>query len=406
MSNRVSLGVTEPCETVPHIDDVSVTGSNMSVTGTGLGRNLTLVIRSRETEQEWRLADLFGVQLGTMYFRLPLTATCGVYDLRLVSEGLTQSSNTWAMEVCPGERIHVVSYNVKMLPPGQWRACVPHVGCVRTGCVWLCESQGFRAGEIANSPALRGFDVLVLQEAFSEDHRATIVRGLRSSYPYMTRTVGTDLVGPMDDGGVIILSRWPIENLPGDQVTFDDACTGWVDEDNDCLADKGVLYARVNKLGRRYHVFGTHLDSGHDEWVRWRQMRIIADFRASLKIPTSEPVFLAGDLNESYLTLDPTDHGWLKPCTVTDEGECLPGSPGTIATTPGGGYLDYVLHGFKDEPTEAYNMVIAPKTLTPEKGGFLCDIRDCPDDLSDHYAVVGGFDFGPPDPRQIQLKSD
>jgi hypothetical protein len=28
------------------------------------------------------------------------------------------------------------------------------------------------------------------------------------------------------------------------------------------LANKGIKYARVNKLGKRYHLFGTHMDAG------------------------------------------------------------------------------------------------------------------------------------------------
>jgi hypothetical protein len=42
---------------------------------------------------------------------------------------------------------------------------------------------------------------------------------------------------------------------------FGHVCHGDLD---DCRAEKGVNYARINKAGQRYHVFGTHLDSGED----------------------------------------------------------------------------------------------------------------------------------------------
>jgi sphingomyelin phosphodiesterase len=51
------------------------------------------------------------------------------------------------------------------------------------------------------------------------------------------------------NGGVFIVSRWPIELSVGIEFS---KCVGVVD----CAARKGVLYARINKNGERFNIFG------------------------------------------------------------------------------------------------------------------------------------------------------
>lgn len=94
------------------------------------------------------------------------------------------------------------------------------------------------------------------------------------------------------DGGVVIVSRYPIVNEA--QFVYPD-CSG-----TDCFADKGVNYAEVIKNGRAYHLFATHtasFDTDTARDYRQRQFRQIRDLAASLKIPSNETVVYGGDFN-------------------------------------------------------------------------------------------------------------
>jgi hypothetical protein len=91
--------------------------------------------------------------------------------------------------------------------------------------------QAERAGLLP--PKLRGYDVIVFSEAFDDDCRADLVGGLRPWYPYDTGVLGSDRFAEQD-GGVIIVSHWPIEEV--DERLFGDVTSG-----DDAWADKGAL---------------------------------------------------------------------------------------------------------------------------------------------------------------------
>src|SRR5690606_17101089 len=151
-----------------------------------------------------------------------------------------------------------------------------------------------RAGLMA--PHLEGYDALVLQEAFVDGWRDALLDALAAAYPYRGDLVGSDGAGGLglrQDGGILILSRWPIVRTA--TLTFGDTCSG-----TDCLADKGVAYVAIRKGDHTYHVFGTHAQSsfGLDAAaVRARQFELFAAFVAEQDIPTDEVVLLAGDFN-------------------------------------------------------------------------------------------------------------
>ena len=173
-----------------------------------------------------------------------------------------------------------------------------------------------------------GYDAIVLNEFNDDGIRDLMLPVLEREYPHRTRILGRDGNDwPHEqDGGVMILSRWPITNAPGQQVNFNDVCNGDLfGGSGDCLADKGALYARIRKHGQDYHVIGTHADAGDtylehdgafgigeaftrqfgsvdrpiniDALVRNLQFGIIREFIDGLNIPATDPVFIAGDMN-------------------------------------------------------------------------------------------------------------
>lgn len=167
--------------------------------------------------------------------------------------------------------------------------------------------QNQRANLIAQATYIKGNDVVILNEVFDNTASATLLTGLSSQYPYQTPVLGRDRNGwsatlgsfsdtTPEDGGVAIVSKWPIEEQV--QFIYADACGA------DALSNKGFVYVRVNKNGQHYHVIGTHAQSqdsacssGQAETVRARQFGNIRDFLASKGIPASEVVFIGGDLN-------------------------------------------------------------------------------------------------------------
>jgi len=192
-----------------------------------------------------------------------------------------------------GNSLNVLAYNIKMFQH------IPNIDVK----VDLGQSGPDRYPLIANQIMKEDYDVIVLAEAF-DVIREKLIKHL--GYPYRTRIVGKDMKlshGHITNGGVIILSRWPIENGDGEQRLFGkDICSN--DEDLDCMADKGVIYARIKKNAYKYHVFGTHTDAGKssgDVYARKKQFGIIRKFIdekiLSNEIKPNELVIIAGDLN-------------------------------------------------------------------------------------------------------------
>lgn len=239
--------------------------------------------------------------------------------------------------------------------------------------------QAERAARMA--PHLVGYDVLVLQELFVNRWRAALLEALADAYPYRGDLVGADGARGLpwrQDGGVVILSRWPVERTA--TLLFGATCSG-----TDCLADKGVAYAAIRVGERRVHVFGTHAQSAYganDEAVRARQFAQLRAFVDAQGIPADEPVLLAGDFNanafsdelETMLAALDAD----RPEVVGDVAATWDPAANAFAGGRRVQWLDYVLVARGHAaPTRAWNRALP--------------LRDGDLDLSDHFAVHGRF---------------
>ena len=246
---------------------------------------------------------------------------------------------------------------------------------------FLPEGQNRRAPLIPGQ--LEGYDVVLMQEVFSNFHRDIVLRGLRIEYPYQSNVLGQDR-GFYQDGGVVIASRWPIEAET--QLLFGDLCRG-----KDCFADKGALYARINKAGFRVHVIATHLQSGENEDVtRERQISKIKQWIDTMELPLTEPLLIGGDLNVDRLANESTGaftkamenlnsvHP-VMPLGIQNQVTFSP-TENALADGARAQYLDYVLYSKAHlKPVETFNMVRR--------------IYADGEPLSDHYAVHGRFHF-------------
>jgi endonuclease/exonuclease/phosphatase family metal-dependent hydrolase len=183
------------------------------------------------------------------------------------------------------------------------------------------------------------------------------------------------------NGGVIIFSKWPIERT--DEYDFE-LCGP---SSQDCLANKGIMYARVLKLGKPYNIFGTHFDAGGDsadiaaKTLQYAEMR---DFIAAQGIPAHEAVLWGGDLNTD------ANNSHNLYTTMRDSLDfVIPNYTGFPSSTMNRDTGDVIDHVFAD-----------PRYLLPLEGEvFITTFRSIEStlwdlsDFSDHRCAISRFRF-------------
>ncbi|MGV9275423.1 sphingomyelin phosphodiesterase [Streptomyces griseosporeus] len=212
-----------------------------------------------------------------------------VLALALAAAPLAGAAPATAAEQAPAVR--VLTYNTFLMS----RNLYPNWG------------QDHRAAEIAKASFFHGNDVVVLQEAFDNSSSDALKSATAAEYPYQTPVVGRGKDGwdatagaysatTPEDGGVTVLSKWPI--LRKEQYVYKDACGA------DWWSNKGFAYVVLNVNGARVHVVGTHAqstdpgcDPGEAAATRSRQFRAIDAFLDGKDIPAGEEVLVAGDMN-------------------------------------------------------------------------------------------------------------
>jgi phospholipase C len=270
---------------------------------------------------------------------------------------------------------------------------------------------------LARLAARQPVDAIVFNESFV----GRCARGLRFTdmlayygWPYaLPRLSAAPLAHGrlvLSNGGIFIASRWPI--VASDQMIFR-ACSA-----SDCLAAKGVQYARIQKTvdgqAKIFHVFGTHLQGyrGTDvAGVRRQQLRELAAFVRQLALPDDEPVLLAGDFNvrgpdgPAFQDLVETLNVMV-PAIVGPQRATM--DPANTLFPRGPWWVDYVLPSAAHQrPIEATMEAVALRTdeafaicaAAPLQPFYVspwsptCRRTRQVRDLSDHYPVIGRFRY-------------
>ncbi|WP_405640664.1 sphingomyelin phosphodiesterase [Streptomyces sp. NBC_00019] len=266
--------------------------------------------------------------------------------------------------------------------------------------------QDHRAAEIAKTSFFHGNDVVVLQEAFDNSSSDALKSAAASEYPYQTPVVGRSRTGwdatggaysatTPEDGGVTVLSKWPV--LRKEQYVYKDACGA------DWWSNKGFAYVVLDVNGARVHVVGTHAqstdpgcDAGEAAAMRGRQFKAIDAFLDAKNIPASEQVLVAGDMNVDSRTAEYdsmlADGGLVGADARTGHPYSFDTAENSIARDR---YpddpredLDYVLHrAGHARPSGWHNEVVEeesePWTVTSWGTDYTYT------NLSDHYPVIG-----------------
>ncbi|MFD8013851.1 sphingomyelin phosphodiesterase [Streptomyces sp. NPDC058955] len=167
--------------------------------------------------------------------------------------------------------------------------------------------QDHRARAIPAAPFFQGQDVVVIQEAFDNSSSDALKANAAAAYPHQTPVMGRSKTGwdatggaysatTPEDGGVTILSKWPI--VRKEQYVYKDACGA------DWYSNKGFVYTVLDVNGSRVHVVGTHAQStdpgcsaGEAAQMRSRQFKAMDAFLDAKNIPANEQVIVAGDMN-------------------------------------------------------------------------------------------------------------
>ncbi|WP_090775089.1 sphingomyelin phosphodiesterase [Shouchella lonarensis] len=201
------------------------------------------------------------------------------------------SSVSAAQERIYPEDFKILTHNVYFLP----RSLFPNWG------------QLERADLIADAHYMDGHDVIIFSELFDNGASNRLLNNISNQYSDQTPVLGRGRSGWDDtrgsyssltpeDGGVSIVSKWPI--LEKIQYVYKEACG------SDWYANKGFVYVKIEKQGQMYHVIGTHMQSedegcatGEARSVRRSQMQEISDFIAEKDIPIEEALWIGGDLN-------------------------------------------------------------------------------------------------------------
>lgn len=298
---------------------------------------------------------------------------------------------------------------------------------------------------IIDNDYIYGHDVIILTEMFNDALSDRLLEALSTEYPYQTPVLGRDpttvpdcaantcwnsMTGTVqpnqfEDGGVVILSRWPI--VTRHQSIFATDCGV------DALARKGFVYVELDVNGTRVHVIGTHSQADPSlrtglannieqlltcnppamdlpelpcpttwntpqEAVRLGQFMEIDTWLKQQVIAPDDYVIIGGDLNVDKVG-NPAEYDRMR--CVLDLAE--PAYTGTVELDPpwytfdgqrndlieeqeGRAYIDYVLiHAAYAQPDHWTNRVLWPTSLpaTWEQEDQSCY------ELSDHYPVVG-----------------
>ncbi|MFF9012694.1 sphingomyelin phosphodiesterase [Streptomyces sp. NPDC014870] len=167
--------------------------------------------------------------------------------------------------------------------------------------------QDHRAKAIPAASFYQGQDVVVIQEAFDNSSSDALKANSAAQYPYQTPVMGRSKSGwdatsgaysatTPEDGGVTILSKWPI--VRKEQYVYKDACGA------DWYSNKGFVYTVLDVNGSKVHVVGTHAQStdpgcsaGEAAHMRSRQFKAMDAFLDAKNIPANEQVIVAGDMN-------------------------------------------------------------------------------------------------------------
>lgn len=256
--------------------------------------------------------------------------------------------------VAHADELRVVSWNVWGVP-------------------YVTPSVDARIDAVADAVAPLRVDVLALQEVWEPEHGERLRERLAAIG--LTHTIHWIDEDRGEQSGLMIASRWPIEELAFERFAMGgDPLVPW---HVDYMADKGVALVRVDAPGRSFVLANTHLQAAYGAFeytpIRIGQMLQLA----ALLRRVDGPLVVAGDLNTRQEEL-----GF----------RALVARTGLVDAAPGFG-IDALLHR---GGLHALRHHRAFDRALPTRDGAMR--------LSDHDALVVDLAFAPDAPREAGFR--
>ena len=170
------------------------------------------------------------------------------------------------------DSVRILSWNIQMLP-----AIVNNNGKAK------------RAKVIVEQLKTHHYDVVVFQELFKKRSRRIITKGLAMEFPYHTQVLNKKSIALKTNGGVMLFSRYPINEVH--EIRYTNR-TGF-----DRLSRKGALLAEMNVHGKTIQVVGTHLQAFGSTEIMYSQYNQLHNELLKPHTKPDVPQFICGDFN-------------------------------------------------------------------------------------------------------------
>jgi sphingomyelin phosphodiesterase len=227
------------------------------------------------------------------------------------------------------------------------------------------------------------YDIIVFQEAFSNNSRELILKELDSKYQYVYGPVNEEKKYWVTNSGIWVLSKIPLQFIKS--IEFNDS------KGFDAVANKGAVVYEGNWNGKIFQLVGTHLQANEYSYIRKRQINQLNNEILLPHKKDSVPQLICGDFNIN--TEDFFDYFYLINClkvkneryfsleniSYDEINNKLAEKDKPVPKT-----LDYILIG-----NETINFAIEKNIK--RLYGFSSDGLKV--DLSDHYAIEGVVSF-------------
>ncbi len=170
------------------------------------------------------------------------------------------------------DSLKILSWNIQMLPRGV-----------------KGNNKAKRARIIAEELKQRHYDVIVFQELFYQRSRAILLKQLKEKYPHQTRVLNKKSISFKTNGGVLILSKYPITETR--EITYRQK------SGPDRLSRKGALLATLEVRGKKVQVIGTHLQAFGKKEIMYGQYQQLHDELLKPSLLPNVPQIICGDFN-------------------------------------------------------------------------------------------------------------
>ena len=263
----------------------------------------------------------------------------------------------------------IVSWNIQMLPNSL--AFLSNA---------LRKKQCVRTPWIIDHCLKKDYDVIVFQEVFDLDIKRKLKKHLKNIYPYQVNT--KTKAGRMTSNGILIVSRFPMKYI--DHVIYEKGAH------SDGMAAKGCTLVEVDKEGLKFHIAGTHLQSGGSQAaimhrdLQFQEIRNLLDSNVTDQVP----VFVMGDMNTRKS--NPEKYPRMLEVVGVNDFPLDEISPYTYdGNNSWNNYdiavqIDYILLQARDTKTT----ILKQKVLRPKH-----DYKGKKMDLADHYGIVADIEI-------------